>query len=172
MKRGFILLFLFMIFSLNVVAEDIDNDIENIEQNNNEIKYYDLSGFALELSCFNYFNIGFGYNWGEFKVMYHHFFASDYGFYIEYKTIKELHLRIYYDMYGGSAGMLLGSSGIVATNFEKISVGIAPHIGAGFPGMKIFYRYNFYINKDFNCHEIVLTILRDPNNENRRKDKK
>jgi hypothetical protein len=168
MRKGFMVLFLFIIFSFSTVAEDMDNNDENIEQDRNEIRYYDMSGLSLELSCFNYFNIGLGYNWGEYKVMSHHFFVFFYGFYMEYKTKKELHLRIYYDTYGGSAGMLLGASGVVVTNFEKVSVGIAPHIGVGFPGMKLFYRYNFYINNDFNCHEIVLSVLRNSTNENRR----
>jgi hypothetical protein len=158
MKRVSILLFLFILFSFNITAEDTENNIENIEQSKNEIKYYNISGFTLELSCFNYFNIGLGYNWGEYKVMYNHFFASDYGFYIEYKTKSELHIRLFYDLYGGSAGMLMGASGAVITDFEKITAGLAPHIGVGFPGMKMFYRYNFYINKELNCHEIVLII--------------
>jgi hypothetical protein len=168
MKKQCTILFLFTLFSLNIFAEDIIDDEDNIEQKNDDIKIFDLSGFTLELSCFNYFNIGFGYNWGTCKT-FHHFFANDYGFYIEYKTIKELHFRLYYDIYGGAAGMLLGGSGVMATNFDKVTFGIAPHIGIGFPGMKLFYRYNFYLNKEFNCHEIVLTILKNPFDENRRK---
>jgi hypothetical protein len=122
------------------------------------------------LSCFNYFNIGFGYNWGTSKNILYHFFASDYGFYIEYKTTKELHSRLYYDKYGGSAGLLFGGSGIAATNFDNMTFGIAPHIGIGLPGMKLFYRYNFYLNKEFNSHEIVLTLLWlwNPYDKNRR----
>jgi hypothetical protein len=138
------------------------------EDTNNDIKIYDLSGIALELSGFNYFNIGLGHNWGTEKVVAYHSFANDYGFYIEYNTIKELHLRLYYDIYGGSAGMLLGGSGIAATNFDATTFGIAPHIGLGLGGIKIFYRYNFYLDKEFNCHEIVLTVLNDLFNENRR----
>jgi hypothetical protein len=34
---------------------------------------------------------------------------------------------------------------------------MAPHIGIA-PGIKLFYRYNFYVNKKFNSHEIVLSI--------------
>jgi hypothetical protein len=168
-KTQFIVLFLILL-SFNLVAEDIiSDDEENNEYNRNEIRYYDLSGFTLELSAFNYYNMGLGYNWGEYKTVAAHFFAHDYGFLIEYKTRKELHFRIYADMYGGSAGMLLGASGILATNFKKIAVGIAPHVGVGFPGMKLFYRYNFYINKTFNCHEIALNILINPFDEKRRK---
>lgn len=46
----------------------------------------------------------------------------------------------------------------IEDDFENVTVGLAPHIGVGFPQFKIFYRYNFYLNKDYNCHEIVFFI--------------
>ena len=164
MKKQYIVILLILI-SMNLFADNLE-DNEEIFEYNSEKRIYNLSGFALELSCFNYFNIGLGYNWGTYSVNYGHFFANSYGFLIEYKSIKELHLRIYYDIYGGSAGMLLGASGIASTDFEKISAGLAPHVGIGFAGMKLFYRYNFYLNKTFNCHEIVLSITKSPNKNN------
>ncbi|MDR2732117.1 MAG: hypothetical protein LBB36_02755, partial [Fibromonadaceae bacterium] len=158
MKRGVIALFLFMIFSYNVFAEDMEN-----AEGKYETKYYDLSGFALELSYFNldrlnFLNIGMGlgYNWGELKTMYSHYGAKEYGIYMEYKAIKELHSGIYYDLSGGSGAMLLGASGIMITDFEKATVGVAPRIGLGVI-IKLFYRYNFCVNKKFNSHEIVLS---------------
>jgi hypothetical protein len=156
MKKMLFVLFL-LIFSANIFAENIkDNEEEN--NFNNEIKIYDLSGFILELSFFNYFNIGLGYNLGKNKVAAGHFFGYNYGFFIEYKTVNELHFRIFYDICGGSSGTVLGASGIVATNFNSVTAGLAPHIGAGFPQFKIFYRYNFYLDKTFNCHEIIIFI--------------
>ena len=159
-KKYFIILFILILFSHNVFPEDIVIKGENIERNETDIRIYDLSGFTLELSCFNYFNIGLGYKWGSCSLFGSHYSAMDYGFFLEYKTKKELHFRLFFDMYGGSAGMLLGGSGIITTNFEEITFGIAPHIGVGFAGVKIYYRYNFYINNIFNCHEIVLVIGR------------
>ena len=53
--------------------------------------------------------------------------------------------------------MLLGASGIMITDFEKATVGVAPRIGLGVI-IKLFYRYNFCVNKKFNSHEIVLSI--------------
>jgi hypothetical protein len=40
----------------------------------------------------------------------------------------EYEKRGYWDMYGDSAGMLLGASGATITNFEKATVGVAPQI--------------------------------------------
>jgi len=142
-------------------TNDIENAEGNVEQNNKETKderkYYDLSGFTLELS--SPIGIGLGYNWGEQLSAYSHFWADEYGLYIEYKRKKELHSRIYYERSGGSALLLLGASVamLTDTDFEKTTVGIAPHIGIA-PGIKLFYRYNLCVNKEFNSHEVVLTI--------------
>ena len=98
MKRLCLMLFLLIFFSFYLIANDIIDDEENMEHNRNNIKEYDLSSFSLELSCFNYFNIGLGYNWGTCSTFSGHYSAIDYGFFIEYKTIKELHLRSYFDL--------------------------------------------------------------------------
>ena len=169
MKRQLMILFLFVLFSFCVFAEEVLENEENIDNTPKRVEY-DLSGFTLELSYFNFVSMGVGYNWGSFETYYGHFFASDYGFYIGYKTVKnEIHLRLYYNIYGGSAGMLLGASGIMTSDFNSITFGISPHIGVGFPGMKLFYRYNLCLDSKFNSHEFVLALLFDPFNENRRR---
>ena len=61
-------------------------------------------------------------------------------------------------MYGGVSAMYMGLSGILCTNFSEITAGISPEIGIGFPGGSLFYRYNFYLDKNYNCHEIVLLV--------------
>lgn len=155
-----IITLMFMFVSFFLAAEDIDINEKKNRHNDNEVIEYDLSGFALEIGFLNYFTVGVGYKWGTGSTFSHHFVARDYGFFIKYKTRNELDVRFYYDFYGGSAGMLLGASGIVATNFENITVGLAPHIGMGVPGMKLFYRYNFYLDSSFNCHEVVFAFSR------------
>jgi len=132
-------------------------DNENNEEN---IIIYDLSGLVFELSGFNFFSIGFGYNWGNLTVFNNHFSAATYGFLLKYKTKNEMQFRLYYNLYGGSAGMLLGASTVMTTNFDELTVGIAPHIGIGLGPMNIFYRYNFHLNNKFNIHEIVLKFYR------------
>ena len=121
---------------------------------------YDISGFYFTIGGFyKEFTVGLGYTWGSYDVFSHHYFGSDYGFSLEYNTWKEFRLRVHYDMYGGSAGTLLGASAIMASDFNTITFGIAPHIGMGFAEMKLYYRYNFYINRAYNGHEIVLTMV-------------
>jgi len=135
------------IFSFDVFAEsDIDKR-----------RYYDLSGPRLGLSFYNDFmpGIGFGYNWGALSTQSGHAGATDYGFALEYKVKNELHFRSYFDLSGGSAGGLIGASSIATTDFDKATAGIAPHLGIGIASVRLFYRYNFHINKAFNCHEVV-----------------
>ena len=47
----------------------------------------------------------------------------------------------------------------MAIDSNNISVGLAPEIGIGLSTVfKIFYRYNFYINKDFNSYEVIFHL--------------
>ena len=160
-KKILFLIFFFLSFFIYAQENNQDESINNIEleqPSEEEIIDYDKNGIILSLSAFNYFSAGLGFNIGSWGRAGPHFFGSNYGIIIEYKTIKEMHLRVYGNMYGGVSAMYLGLSGILGTNFEEISIGISPEIGLGFPGGSIFYRYNFYINNIFNCHEIVLLI--------------
>ena len=169
MRKQIILLLIFSFVLFNVSAKEAYND--EMSDRTNE---YDISGFLLQFTislisnrekiAYNYFAFGLGYNWGSYRVNQHHFLANDYGFIIEYKFMDELRARLYYDIYGGSTAVLLGGSGIIATNFDYVTIGIAPHIGIGLPfGLKMFYRYNFYLNNTFNSHEIVFILRRDKN---------
>jgi hypothetical protein len=150
---------IFSVITFSVNAEETENNETITEENNqdNEIDY-NKTGIILSLGAFNYFSIGLGFNIGDWKRAGSHFAGSNYGFLIEYKTLKEMHLRIYGNIYGGASATYLGISGILCTNFENFTVGISPEIGLGFPGFSLFYRYNFYINTEYNCHEIVLLI--------------
>ena len=157
-----ILFIILLLLSLSLNAQDIDentdnfieNDIENIDVD------YNKTGIILSLSAFDYFSIGIGYNIGSWGRAGHHFFGSNYGILIAYKTLNELYLRIYGNVYGGASAMYMGVSATLCTNFDEITGGLSPEIGIGFPGISIFYRYNFYFYnwEKYNCHEIVLLI--------------
>ena len=155
------LIFFFLSFFIHAQENNQDENINDIELEQpfeEKAIDYDKTGIILSLSAFNYFSVGLGFNIGNWWRAGPHFAGRNYGILIEYKTNREMHLRIYGNLYGGASAIYLGLSGILCTDFEEISVGISPEIGLGFPGGSIFYRYNFYINNKFNCHEIVLLI--------------
>jgi hypothetical protein len=157
LKRVFILVFFALSYIIN--AQENDGNInKEAEQSVKENIDYDKTGIILSLSAFNYFSMGLGFNKGNWGRAGPHFFGSNYGVLIEYKTIKEMHLRVYGNIYGGVSAMYLGLSGILCTNLEEMTAGMSPEIGLGFSGGSIFYRYNFYLNNNYNCHEIVLLI--------------
>ncbi len=130
-----------------------------------EMHEYDLTGATFALSGFDYFSTGIGYNWGSLRVWGPHYSASVMGLLLEYKTLDEIHLRTYGRLYGGSGGMLLGVSGLLASDFSKASLGISPEVGFGFGPMNVLYRYNFYLDSTFNCHEIALSMYPYPSEE-------
>ncbi|MDR2842330.1 MAG: hypothetical protein LBV52_03915 [Spirochaetaceae bacterium] len=154
----FFFLIAFSIDALNaqeIISEETkpDETIEN--QSAGKDRDYNKSGLILSLGAFNYFSAGIGFNIGKWFNAGPHFAGHNYGAIMEYKTVDELHFRIYGNIYGG---MYLGASAIFCTNFKEITTGIAPEIGLGFPGASLFYRYNFYLTNTYNCHEIVLLI--------------
>ena len=124
-----------------------------------EVQTYPRAGLLLSVGGFDYFTAGIGCARGEYRVAGGHFAASVYGIGIEYKTIQEVHARPFARLYGGSGGALLGISAPVAWDCHSFAVGIAPEIGVGFASMNILYRYNIYLNRAFNCHEIVINHI-------------
>jgi hypothetical protein len=162
MKKFLLVIFL-AILSFSINAQDSEENTEedfnsNLSEELFEEDNGDKTGIILSLSAFNYFSIGLGFNKGDWWRAGPHFAGSNYGILIEYKTLKEMHLRIYGNMYGGASAMYLGLSGIMCTNFKEITAGISPEIGLGFPGFSLFYRYNIYFSRNYNCHEIVMLI--------------
>ncbi len=146
---------LFALCSIGLFSQEVD--VEQAESKS-DINYSSMNGLTLSISAFNYFSVGLGYNWGKYSVFDTHFSATVFGTILEYKTLKELHLRTYARLYGGSAGILLGISNNITTDFDSFSIGLCPEIGIGFDSMNLFYRYNFYLNSDYNCHEIVFCL--------------
>jgi hypothetical protein len=155
MKKA-ILSIILLILTVNSYSEDISSE----NKSNENINKYDMTGLVFSLSGFNYFSCGIGINSGTYSTAMGHYGAITYGALLEYKTEKEIHIRSYIRLYGGSAGFLLGMSGIYANNFLNYSFGIGPEIGIGFNKINILYRYNLYLNNKFNCHEIALILYK------------
>jgi len=90
----------------------------------------------------------------------HHPFGDDFGLLFEYNFKDNItYNRFYYHLTGGASAALLGGSMVIASNKDDISIGFAPEIGIGLSTLfKLFYRYNFYINKKFNSYEIVFHL--------------
>ena len=164
MKRIIMFSFIFITILINtfeINADEIINNDEIIEETiQAEEIDFNKTGLIVTLSAFNYFSIGVGWNIGEWFRAGHHFGGHNYGILMEYKTIDELHIRAYGNIYGGSSAIYLGGSAIISTNFEEITGGVAPEIGIGVPGFSLFYRYNLYFHNwsKFNCHEIVMQM--------------
>jgi len=153
-------IFFSVLFSLNAQSEKNINEVESADVRRNESAVYDKTGIILSLSAFNYFSAGIGFNKGDWFVAGPHFAGGNYGILLEYNSLNEMHLRVYRNIYGGASAVYMGVSAVLSTNFKEITGGLSPEIGLGFPGVSIFYRYNFYFYKwdDYNRHEIVLLI--------------
>ena len=119
-----------------------------------------MTGFVVSAGGFDFFSCGLGINGGRYWTVSGHYGAFTYGVMAEYKHKTEFHLRPYVRMYGGSAGMLLGLSAIYANDTNNQTIGMGPEVGLGFMNINILYRYNFYLDKDFNCHEFALVVYR------------
>ena len=119
---------------------------------------WDYNCSMLYLGGFNYVSFGIGYIWGDYD------WASgsgnNIGFMLECKTDKEMLGRLFWYYIGnGPFGLIVGISPLFVTDFEECSVGIAPEIGVCIIGsLGITYRYNYYFDSGYNCHQIGLTI--------------
>jgi len=164
-KRYFVL-FIFITFFpyLGIAQEDteiIDNiDNEPIENNNKTNTGKLLVGTMLSFSGFNKFRMGAGLFLGKLGSDGHHPYGYDYGILSEYNfREKIIFTRLYGHLTGGGSAMLLGGSMVMAIDNNNISAGLAPEIGIGLSTLfKVFYRYNFFINKDFNTYEVVFHL--------------
>jgi len=164
-KRYFVLLILTTFFSTLIIAqedlENIDNiNNESIENNNNTDNGKLLIGPILSFSGFNEFRMGVGLFLGKLGSDGHHPVGYDYGVLFEYNfREKIMYTRLYGHLTGGVSATLLGVSMVMAIDSNNVSVGLAPEIGIGLSTLfKIFYRYNFYLNKDFNSYEVVFHL--------------
>lgn len=168
-KRYFVLLFFMIFFSAMAIAQQDAETTEVIENNNftediDESNDIDngklLFGPILSFSGFNQFRMGIGFFLGKLGSDGHHPLGYDYGLLFEYNFKQNLmYTRIYGHFTGGVSAILLGASIVSVFDSENISVGLAPEVGIGLSTVfKIFYRYNFYMNKDYNSYEIVFHL--------------
>ena len=172
-KRYFVLIF-FVTFLPNLVIaqEDIEimdnTNIEVIESNDKIDDDKLLIGPILSFSGFNEFRMGVGLFLGKLGSDGHHPIGYDYGILFEYNfREKIIYSRLYGHLTGGVSAILLGGSMVVAIDNSNISVGLAPEIGIGLSTLfKVFYRYNFYISRDFNSYEVVFHICLPLNKRN------
>jgi hypothetical protein len=172
-KRYFALLIFITFFSYLAVAQEdseIIDDINNesIENSNNIDNDKLLIGPMLSFSGFNEFRMGAGLFLGKLGSDGHPPFGSDYGILFEYNfREKIIYTRLYGHLTGGVSAMSLGGSMVMAIDGNNISLGFAPEIGIGLSTLfKIFYRYNFYLNKDFNSYEVIFHLCLPLNKKN------
>ncbi|MDR2730526.1 MAG: hypothetical protein LBB81_06470 [Treponema sp.] len=164
-KHYFVLLIFITFFSNLVIAQEnlgiIDNkNNEFIESDGNTDTDKLLIGTMISFTGFNGFRIGAGLFLGKLGSDGHHPVGYDYGILFEYFfREKIIYTRLYGHLTGGVSAILLGGSIVMAIDSNNISVGLAPEIGIGLSALfKIFYRYNFYLNKDFNSYEVAFHL--------------
>lgn len=158
--KAIIIMLVLLMHAGNMLSAEDDSIEENgrLEEYSLSSSTQDMSGLVMSMSCFNYFSVGLGYNFGEGGSDGHHPIGHNLGILIEYKTVKELVVRLYGHIYGGAGAMLLGVSPVFITDFRDFSFGFAPEIGIGLPGFGLIYRYNMYYERKFNCHQIGLIL--------------
>jgi len=164
-KRYFVFLILLAFFSTLLIAqenpENIDNANNEFNKGSNNADDGKLSiGPILSFSGFNEFRMGAGLFLGRLGSDGHHPVGYDYGILFEYNFKEEIiYTRLYGHFTGGVGATLLGVSVVMAIDNNSASLGFAPEIGIGLSTLfKIFYRYNFYFNKDFNSYEVVFHL--------------
>jgi hypothetical protein len=159
MKKSFLIFLLLVCYANFLSSEEIivingrDNDYE---RNNNG----SLLGLTFSFSGFNEYRLGMGLFFENFRGSGSRQSADDFGLLAEYNLKENIkHARLYYHMADGLFGILMGGSVVMAFDDDDMAVGFAPEIGFGrASSFKVFYRYNFYLDNEFNSHEIVFHI--------------
>jgi hypothetical protein len=164
-KHGLILLMCVALVSTAVTAQE---ETEVTGDNGDEtMAEYAPSGYGplslgtmLSFSGFNTFRMGIGLFLGSLASDGHHPVGYDYGLLFEYHFKRRIaYTRFYYHLTGGVSAMLMGGSAVVAIARNRITAGLAPEIGIGLSTLfKIFYRYNFYLHRDFNGYEVAFHL--------------
>ncbi len=156
MSKILLLISIILLIS-NVSADDATSTNEYVMPQYIE---YKLQGLLFEVSYFKQFQMGLGYTFQNNKSIVGHFAGYSYGANLSYRFKKDcLILRPYFNLYG--SGYLFGLSSPVLTDFKKTTIGLSPEIGISVFGIvNIIYRYNFYLENEFNNHEICFTLLK------------
>jgi hypothetical protein len=156
MKKGPFIFLLILTFLTNFLgSEEIYQEYKRGRENESDINRSFL-GLTFSFSGFNEYRLGMGLfflNGGRES-------GNDFGLLAEYnfeENIKQA--RLYYHMTGGGFSMILGGSTVLTFDDDDMSIGFAPEIGFSLsPLFQVFYRYNFYLDNKFNCHEIVFHL--------------
>ncbi len=137
------------------------------EDNNNEsaqstiVETHNQWGIMSDISYLGSISIGLGLSLGKTRTASGHFFGYNTGAIISYcfgNTI--LAVRPFFHLFGGSAGVMLGTSMPLLFNARTITIGIAPEFGVSIFGIaSIYYRYNFYLMREYSSHEVGFTLL-------------
>ena len=113
--------------------------------------FSDKNGVSVSLSGFDYFSLGIGYSWCDTDFGDTLFSSITSGVMLEYSTDNEITARLYGQYCNG---IIFGFSPLFVTDFDDYSFGFALEAGLGIPSLAITYRYNFYSDSKFNCHQI------------------
>ena len=156
MKRLFLIILLLTLFTGFLSSEEIIviNNRDNNDDNDS------LLGLTFSFSGFKEYVLGMGLFFTNSRGSGSRRSADDFGLLFEYNLKEEIkHARLYYHMADGLFGILMGGSVVMAFDDDDMAVGFAPEIGFGrASSFKVFYRYNFYLDNNFNSHEIVFHI--------------
>ena len=161
MKRSLLVFLLLTCFANFLSSEEIIviNTRDNDEERNNDSS---LLGLTFSFSGFSEYRLGMGLFFTNYRGNGWRQSADDFGLLFEYNMEQNIkHARAYYHMTDRSFGVLMGASVVMAFADDAMAVGFAPEIGFGLgTAVKVFYRYNFYLDNEFNSQEIVFHIRR------------
>ena len=162
MKRPFLLLLLLLTCFANFLSSEeiiVINTRDNNEEINNDSS---LLGLTFSFSGFSEYRLGMGLFFTNYRDNGWRESADDFGLLFEYNIDQNIkHARAYYHMTDRSFGVLMGGSVVMAFDEDAMAFGFAPETGFGLgTSVKVFYRYNFYLNNKFNSQEIVFHIRR------------
>jgi hypothetical protein len=165
MKKIFLLLFCLSGFIYAQENNEVNIEEEHSKEKIHESSYHNkkpVTGLIFSFSGFNEYRMGMGVFLGKLGTDGGgiHPIGDDFGLLFEYNFKDNIiYNRFYYHLTGGASAALLGCSMVIASNKDDISIGFAPEIGMGLSTVfKVFYRYNFYLNKNFNSYEVVFHL--------------
>jgi hypothetical protein len=155
MKKGSIVFLLILICLTNFLfSEEIYVNGKRVRDDERDNQSF--LGLTFSFSGFSEYRLGMGLfflNTGRET-------GNDFGLMVEYNFEENIkHARLYYHMTSGEFSMILGGSTVLSFNDDDMDIGFAPEVGFSLsPLFQVFYRYNFYLNNKFNCHEIVFHL--------------
>ena len=156
MKKKLVLFLLILVFLANFLSsEEIYANGRRINENEGDINKNYL-GLTFSFSGFSEYRLGMG----AFFLNIGRKTGSDLGLLAEYSFEEDIkHMRFYYHMTGGGFSTILGGSVVLTLDHDVMDIGFGPEVGFSVsPLFQIFYRYNFYMDYKYNCHEIVFHL--------------